>query len=195
MFPIVLALHVAAAVTAVASGALSATAAKGPGRHPRAGTVYRYALAVVFVSVTIMAALRWDRDWHLFVIASVAFGLAAAGARPGAPGVPGVPGAPDAPDAHGAPDAPDAQDTRQETHGTRVRTLWHGAALSGSYVLLFTGFYVDNGPRLPLWDRLPHVAYWFIPAAIGAPLTWRALAPYRAWGSTTEPTVPPLLHR
>ena len=159
MFRIVLALHVTAALTAVVSGALSAVATKGPGRHPRAGTVYLYGLAAVFVSVTMMAALRWHRDWHLFVIAAVAFGLAAAGwrARRG------------------------AQHT-QATQGTRAtqRTLWHGAALATSYVLLFTGFYVDNGPRLPLWDRLPHLAYWFIPAAIGAPLTWGALARYRA---------------
>jgi uncharacterized membrane protein len=181
MFPIVLALHVTAALTAVVSGALSATARKGPGRHPRAGTVYVYALAVVFVSVTAMAALRWDRDWRLFIIAAVAlglaalglaaFGLAAAGrwARPGR--------------------------RTQAARDSRVRTLWHGVALAGSYVLLFTGFYVDNGPRLPLWDRLPHVAYWFIPAAVGAPLTWRALARYRARESTTGPNPAPLVQR
>jgi hypothetical protein len=153
MFGFVLALHVAAALTAVVSGALSAAAAKGPGRHPRAGTVYLSALAVVFLTVTTMAAMRWARDWHLFVIATVAFGLAAGGWR--------------------------ARRATQSTQGTQG-TLWHGAMLAGSYVLLFTGFYVDNGPRLPLWDRLPHLAYWFIPAAIGAPLTWRALARYRA---------------
>ena len=47
--------------------------------------------------------------------------------------------------------------------------------MAGSYIALFTGFYVDNGPQLPLWDRLPHLAYWLIPAAVGIPLTWRAL--------------------
>jgi len=163
MFGIVLALHVAAAGTAVVSGALSAAAAKGPGRHPHAGTVYLSALAVVFLTVTTMAAMRWARDWHLFVIAAVAFGLAAAGWR--------------------------ARRRAQDTQATR-RTLWHGATLAASYVLLFTGFYVDNGPRLPLWDRLPHLAYWFIPAAIGAPLTWRALARYRARAGHQAPDPP-----
>ena len=47
--------------------------------------------------------------------------------------------------------------------------------MAGSYIALFTGFYVDNGPQLPLWDRAPHLAYWLLPAAVGAPLTWRAL--------------------
>jgi hypothetical protein len=53
--------------------------------------------------------------------------------------------------------------------------VWHGSAMACSYVALFTGFYVDNGPQLPLWDRLPHLTYWLLPAAIGAPLTWWAL--------------------
>ena len=29
--------------------------------------------------------------------------------------------------------------------------------MAASYVALLTGFYVDNGPQLPLWDRLPTV--------------------------------------
>lgn len=53
--------------------------------------------------------------------------------------------------------------------------VWHGSAMAASYVALFTGFYVDNGPQLPLWDRLPHLTYWLLPAAVGAPLTWWAL--------------------
>lgn len=39
-----------------------------------------------------------------------------------------------------------------------------------SYVALVTAFYVDNGPHLPLWDRLPPLAFWFLPGAIGFPL-------------------------
>lgn len=38
-----------------------------------------------------------------------------------------------------------------------------------------TGFYVDNGPQLPIWNRLPHLTYWLLPAAVGAPLIWLAL--------------------
>jgi hypothetical protein len=139
-----LALHVTAGTTAVVAGALAATARKRPGRHPHAGTVYLYGIAVVFATATVIAIPRWHHDWHLFLIASVAFGLAALGwwAR------------------------------RRQPYRWM---MWHGGAMAGSYVALFTGFYVDNGPQLPLWDRLPHLAYWLIPTAIGAPLTWRAL--------------------
>src|SRR6478609_1780272 len=52
---------------------------------------------------------------------------------------------------------------------------WHGMAMAASYVALLTGFYVDNGPQLPLWDRLPTVAYWVLPTLVGLPLTRRAL--------------------
>ncbi len=53
--------------------------------------------------------------------------------------------------------------------------LWHGASMSGAYIALLTGFYVDNGPQLPVWDRLPPALFWVLPTAVGAPLTWWAL--------------------
>jgi hypothetical protein len=139
-----LAVHVLAGGTAVVAGALAATAAKRPGRHPRAGVVYLYAISAVFVTASVLAALRWRQDWHLFVIAGVACGLAWFGwsAR------------------------------RRGRDGWMVR---HGSAMAASYAALFTGFYVDNGPQLPLWDRLPHLTYWLLPAAVALPLTWRAL--------------------
>ncbi|GAA0391462.1 hypothetical protein GCM10009530_48440 [Microbispora corallina] len=52
----------------------------------------------------------------------------------------------------------------------------HILGMGTSYVLLLTGFYVDNGPHLPLWDRLPAIAYWLLPALIGFPLMARAVA-------------------
>jgi hypothetical protein len=64
----------------------------------------------------------------------------------------------------------------------RTWVSWHGAAMAGSFIALLTGFYVDNGPQLPLWRVLPHWTYWVIPAAIGAPLTLSALRRYRLAG-------------
>jgi len=40
---------------------------------------------------------------------------------------------------------------------------------------MLTAFYVDNGPHLPLWDRLPTLAFWLLPSAIGAPIITRAV--------------------
>src|SRR5437870_8089264 len=81
IFLATLAVHVAAAGTAVLAGAVAATARKRPGRHPRAGTGYLWALAVVFATAAILAGLRWRHDAHLFAIATVALGLAVFGWR------------------------------------------------------------------------------------------------------------------
>jgi hypothetical protein len=140
-----LVVHVAAATMCVVSGALAATARKRPGRHPRAGTVYLYGIAVVFVSATVMAVIRWRHDAYLFAIAVVAFTLAVLG-------------------------------WQARRRRPRRWMALHGTMMAGSYIALLTGFYVDNGAQLPLWDRLPHLAYWLLPAAFGAPLTWWALA-------------------
>ena len=51
----------------------------------------------------------------------------------------------------------------------------HLMAFGSSYILLLTAFYVDNGRNLPLWNRLPSIAYWLLPSAIGVPLIFRAL--------------------
>jgi hypothetical protein len=67
----------------------------------------------------------------------------------------------------------------------RRRPGWlrvHIPAMGGAYIALFTGFYVDNGPHLPLWDRLPGLAYWLLPSLVGAPLVLRALARRRLLG-------------
>ena len=59
----------------------------------------------------------------------------------------------------------------------RHREGWmarHLVAMGASYVVMLTAFYVDNGPRLPLWWRLPPWAFWLIPSLAGAPLIWRA---------------------
>jgi hypothetical protein len=40
---------------------------------------------------------------------------------------------------------------------------------------MLTAFYVDNGPHLPLWDRLPVIAFWLLPSVIGAPIIIRAI--------------------
>jgi len=64
--------------------------------------------------------------------------------------------------------------------------LRHAIGMGGSYIALFTGFYVDNGPQLPLWNRLPHWIYWVIPAVIGIPLIWWALRRF-AVGVSSRP--------
>jgi hypothetical protein len=51
----------------------------------------------------------------------------------------------------------------------------HIVGMGTAYVAMLTAFYVDNGPHLPLWDRLPTAAFWLLPSIIGAPLIARAV--------------------
>jgi hypothetical protein len=143
-FALLLVLHVPAGLTSVVTGAVAAASPKRPGRHPRFGTVYYWALAVVFVSATGMALLRWTEDRHLFVLGTLSFGIATVGYV--------------------------ARKVRW-----RGWTSFHITGMGLSYVVLLTAFYVDNGPHLPLWDRLPAVAYWTLPAVVGVPLIIGAL--------------------
>jgi hypothetical protein len=151
VFLTALAFHIAAGSTAVVAGAVTALSRKRAGRHPRAGRVFLSGVAVVFVTATVMAVIRWEHNAHLFAVAVVTFGLATTGLW-------------------------------VRRRRPRRWRAWHGAAMSGAYVALLTGFYVDNGPQLPLWDRLPPVTFWFLPAAVGIPLTWWALRRNHAIG-------------
>ena len=144
IFAAALVIHILSGLTAVIAGALAATARKQPGRHPRAGRVYLWALGGIFATATIMAAIRLHEDAHLFAIAAIAFSLGLYGYRA----------------------------RRRHRPGWPPR---HAIGMGGSYIALLTGFYVDNGPFLPLWDRLPHITYWLLPSLIGVPLIWRAL--------------------
>ena len=64
------------------------------------------------------------------------------------------------------------------THRRLQRPGWtrrHLAGMSVSYIALLTAFYVDVGPQLPVWNRLPIWALWLIPSTVGTPITARAL--------------------
>jgi hypothetical protein len=144
VFTTALAIHITSGLTAVIAGAVAASARKRPGRHPRAGHIYLWALGGIFTTATVMAAIRWREDARLFAIAVIAFGLGLYGYRARRRHRPGWP-----------------------PH--------HAIGMGSSYIALLTGFYVDNGPFLPLWERLPHLTYWVLPSLIGIPLILLAL--------------------
>jgi hypothetical protein len=53
-------------------------------------------------------------------------------------------------------------------------TKIHTVCMGFSYVLLLTGFYVDNGKNLPFWNQFPQWFFWIFPAIIGIPIIIRA---------------------
>ncbi|MGI5240288.1 hypothetical protein [Dactylosporangium sp. CA-139066] len=78
---------------------------------------------------------------------------------------------------------------RRHQPGWPVR---HAIGLGGSFAALLTGFYVDNGPQLPVWRSLPHLVYWLLPSAVAVVLIRRALRRFAA-GVSSRPhgTAPP----
>jgi hypothetical protein len=56
----------------------------------------------------------------------------------------------------------------------------HILGMGVSYIVVLTGFYVDNGPHLPVWNRLPGVAFWIGPSLLGLPIVVLALRRH-AW--------------
>ena len=144
LFLAFIAVHVVAGLTAVIAGATALLSRKQPGRHPQAGTVYYWVLAVVFVTMSALALSRWSEDYHLFILGLLSLVAATIGR-------------------------------------TARRKLWpswpriHMTGMAASYILMITAFYVDNGPNLPLWRKLPPLAFWILPTLIGAPILINAL--------------------
>jgi hypothetical protein len=79
LFLAFLVVHVLAGLTAVITGAIAALVRKGSPRHIRAGRWYYRAITVVFVTATVLAAMRWRQDYYLFIIGAVAFTAATIG--------------------------------------------------------------------------------------------------------------------
>jgi hypothetical protein len=159
-FHLLLAVHIAAALTCMVTGAVVALSPKRPGRHPRLGTLYYRSLWVVVASAAWLAALRWPQDAYLLVLGNLSLGAATLGRT--------------------------ARRRRWQWRRWRWIGL-HLAGMSASYILLLTAFYVDNGKNLPVWRSLPHLAYWLLPSAVGLPLVARALARYHGF-ATRPPT-------
>ena len=79
IFLTVVGLHVLAGVGCVVAGAIAMLSPKRHGRHPTFGTIYYGCLAAVFVSATALAAVRWEEDYHLFILGVLAFAAASLG--------------------------------------------------------------------------------------------------------------------
>src|SRR5262245_45569785 len=143
-FLITVAVHVLAGIVAVVAGATAILSPKAPGRHPRAGTLYFWALLTVSVTMGALAVARWPADNHLLALGVLALGSVGVGLA--------------------------------ARRGRWRRWMHVHVPLMGlSYVFMLTAFYVDNGPHLPLWNRLPPLAFWLLPSLVGLPLIARAL--------------------
>ena len=69
----VLGVHILCGLACVVTGLVAMLSDKGPGRHPRFGTLFYWSLAVVFLSATVLSAMRWTEDYYLFILGALSF--------------------------------------------------------------------------------------------------------------------------
>ena len=61
------------------AGAIAMLSRKQPGRHPQAGSVYYWALACAFATMTALAVSRWAENDYLFALGALSFAAATVG--------------------------------------------------------------------------------------------------------------------
>jgi hypothetical protein len=82
--PILLAVvgvHILLGLACTVAGAIAMLSQKRAGRHPRYGTIYFWCLTGVFLTATGLAAMRWAKDYHLFILGALSFTAAYLGRR------------------------------------------------------------------------------------------------------------------
>jgi hypothetical protein len=156
IFFLPLLVHILAGLSCVIIGIVAFSVPKRRGRHPRWGRYYLWIYSLVFLTAAILAFEHWQKDAYLFFTALVAYGLALIGFAAGC--------------------------MRRNTRISMVlRKRWvriHILGMTGSYIGLLTAFLLDNGDQIPLVNRLPAVAYWFLPGIMSLPFLVRSLWRY-----------------
>ncbi len=142
-----LVVHAVAGLLTGITGLVAFRAPKRRGRHDRWGTRYLWAYTVVFLTATILSGERREVDAYLFFLALIGYGFALLG--------------------YGA---------RRFREVPRVQRIvgqqWvvaHIVGMIGSYIVLWTAFYVDNAHLIPLLSQLPLLTFWVLPSLIGLP--------------------------
>jgi hypothetical protein len=65
--------HVLVGLACVVTGAVAMLSQKAPGRHPNFGAAYYWGLVAVFASASALAIVRWQEDYHLFLLGMGSF--------------------------------------------------------------------------------------------------------------------------
>ena len=81
IFLAVVGVHILLGLACTITGVIAMLSVKRPGRHPWFGSVYYWCLMGVFVTASVLAAVRWREDYHLFMLGALAFAAAYLGRR------------------------------------------------------------------------------------------------------------------
>jgi hypothetical protein len=162
-----LVVHALAALTTGVTGVITFSRPKRSVRHSTWGVRYLWAYTVVFLTAIILSVQHWPTDAYLVVLATIGYSFALGG--------------------YGV------RRFRQEPWLLRVLgKQWisaHIVGMIGSYVVLWTAFYVDNAHLIPLLKQLPTLTFWVLPTVIAQPFLVVSLsrfAPQTARSATLD---------
>jgi hypothetical protein len=149
-----LVVHAWAGLATGITGIIAFSMPKRRGRHPRWGERYLWAYTVVFLTATLLSVQRWEMDAYLFFLAVIGYGFALGGYA-----------------------------TQRFRHAPwmlrllgKQRMVVHIIGMIGSYVVLWTAFFVDNAHLIPLLNQLPQLTFWVLPTVIGIPFIVRSIS-------------------
>jgi uncharacterized membrane protein len=72
-------LHIVVALACTITGVVAMLSSKGRGRHSYFGTIYYWCLSAAVVTASVLAAVRWAEDYHLFILGALSFAAASWG--------------------------------------------------------------------------------------------------------------------
>jgi hypothetical protein len=158
-----LVVHALAALTTGVTGVITFSRPKRGGHHPKWGGRYLWVYTVVFLTAIILSVQHWSADVYLVVLATIGYGFALGG--------------------YGA---------RRFRQQPMVRRMlgkqWisaHIVGMIGSYVVLWTAFYVDNAHLFPGLKELPTLTFWVLPTVIVLPFLVLSLSRFAPKSATT----------
>jgi uncharacterized membrane protein len=73
---VVLGVHIPLGLVCVVVGAFAMLSKKGRGRHSTLGTIYFWCLLALAMSATLLSAMRWGENYHLFALGISSFASA-----------------------------------------------------------------------------------------------------------------------
>ena len=69
----VVGVHIPLGLASVVIGIVAMFSQKRRGRHSTFGTIYFWCLLALFASATFLSLMRWDQNYHLFILGAVSF--------------------------------------------------------------------------------------------------------------------------